>query len=467
MNILLSETNDEWADKIKNFIGSEGHSLDVAISGRDAQSRIYKRNYDIVILDFSTTNHSALEVLRYIRMHNPHLKVILTFSSKQFFDELDFDETELVKMGASDILIKPFEMRQLKRCLLGDIQFDRWKKATETRARTPEAHEMYASDNEFTRIKADGALVINHAIFDIYVRVGKDRYIKILYEGDTLAQNRLQEYQAKKVEFFYFKTRDRGAYINFINVLLSKVMSKINIAPSTKVELTKNMVDKFVEEIYTNGIKQPLIDEGKMLSQNIYQFIQSDRDLDYLLKQHVEQDANFKYLHMFLVSFFATIICKSTEWARTRTIESVVMGALLHDIGKIKLPQELRLMDSTLMTTEQLDLYKQHPHLGCILLQPISLIPEPVLQIVGQHHEVCDGSGFPAQLTSTKIYPLAKIVGLADHFTNLMLREKLSPQESLRFFLNDRKNIHRFEADLVLKLAHGFLGHDKFVQQKI
>ena len=87
------------------------------------------------------------------------------------------------------------------------------------------------------------------------------------------------------------------------------------------------------------------------------------------------------------------------------------------------------------------------------------MITEPILQIVEQHHEAMDGSGFPSGLTSTKIYPLAKIVGLADHFTNIMLRQKLSAQDTLRTFLQDKKNIYCFEADLVLKLANAFLAH--------
>ena len=459
MNILLSETNDDWVRKIKAFIQGNGHTLDVVMNGRDTQAFIYKRKYDVVILDFATSNYSALEVLRFIRVHGPLLKVVLTFPSKSYFEELDFADSEIKRMGATDLLIKPFDMRILNKCLAGDILFDRWKKAiTPTSHPHPEeGQEVFASDNEFTRIKADGALVINRAIFDLYVRVGKDRYLKILYEGDSLAQERLNEYQAKKVEYFYFKTRDRGTYINFINTLLSKVMSKTTVSPSTKIVLAQNMVDKFVEEVYTVGIKPALVEEAKQLSENIHQYVQSNRELNYLLQDYVAQDTDAKYLHLFLVSFFSTIICNATDWAKRRTLDNIVMGALLHDIGKIKIPQEIRLMDPAFMSPIQLEIYKKHPILGYELLKSIPMITEPILQIVEQHHEAMDGSGFPSGLTSTKIYPLAKIVGLADHFTNIMLRQKLSAQDTLRTFLQDKKNIYCFEADLVLKLANAFL----------
>jgi len=463
MNILLSETNDGWACKLRTFIEEHGDTLDIVINGRDAQALIHKNKYDIVILDFNTSNYSALEVLRFIRVHSPHLKVVLTFPSKAFFDDLGLEDSELKRMGATDILLKPIDMRVLKKCLAGDVLFDGWKKAIAAPARHEEETEVFASDNEFTRIKADGALAINRAIFDLYVRIGKDKYLKILHEGDTLAQERLSEYQAKKVTYFYFKTRDRGTYINFINTLLSKIINKSTVSPSTKMNLAQSMVDKFIEEIYTVGIKPALIEEGKQLSENIYQFVQSDRDLNFLLQNYVADEADTKYLHLFLVSFFSTIICKATDWAKRRTVDNVVMGALLHDIGKIKIPQELRLMDPNLMSPVQVEIYKTHPTLGVELLKKIPFITEPVLQIVEQHHETIDGSGFPSGLTSTKIYPLAKIVGLADHFTNLMLRQKLSPKDTLRRFLGDRKNIQRFEADLVLKLAQGFLDQDQFL----
>ncbi|MCP1727025.1 putative nucleotidyltransferase with HDIG domain [Natronospira proteinivora] len=94
-------------------------------------------------------------------------------------------------------------------------------------------------------------------------------------------------------------------------------------------------------------------------------------------------------------------------------IESVGMGGLLHDIGKVKVPRSVLHREGPL-SEDELKLMRTHPEQGLRLLEQSGGVPEPVKRIVVQHHERLDGSGYPRSLVDRQIDSLALLVGLVD-----------------------------------------------------
>ena len=92
-------------------------------------------------------------------------------------------------------------------------------------------------------------------------------------------------------------------------------------------------------------------------------------------------------------------------------------GALLHDVGKIGSPAEI-LEKPDRLTDEEFEIMKQHVELGLRILEPVPAF-EDILPIVLEHHERCDGSGYPAGKSGEAIDPLARIVAVADCFDAL------------------------------------------------
>ena len=94
------------------------------------------------------------------------------------------------------------------------------------------------------------------------------------------------------------------------------------------------------------------------------------------------------------------------------SIEGLRMAALLHDLGKIYVPAEFLSKPGRLTDIEQ-NLLKSHPQVGYEILKNINFM-RPVAEIVLQHHEKLDGSGYPRGLTDKEILPEAKILSVAD-----------------------------------------------------
>lgn len=93
-------------------------------------------------------------------------------------------------------------------------------------------------------------------------------------------------------------------------------------------------------------------------------------------------------------------------------IEGLRMASLIHDIGKINIPAEI-LSKPGHLSEIQYNIVQIHPQVGCDILREIKF-PWPVAEIVLQHHERLDGSGYPQGLSGDEIILEARILAVAD-----------------------------------------------------
>jgi len=93
-------------------------------------------------------------------------------------------------------------------------------------------------------------------------------------------------------------------------------------------------------------------------------------------------------------------------------IEHVRLGAVLHDVGKIGIPDRVLLKNGPL-SDEEVVLMRKHPLIGDRLLDPLDFLPD-VRGIVRHHHEFWDGTGYPDRLAGERIPLGARIVAVAD-----------------------------------------------------
>jgi PAS domain S-box-containing protein/putative nucleotidyltransferase with HDIG domain len=93
-------------------------------------------------------------------------------------------------------------------------------------------------------------------------------------------------------------------------------------------------------------------------------------------------------------------------------VKMIHMAGLIHDIGKINVPAEI-LSRPGKLTTGEFALIKSHPETGYNILNKVDF-PGPIAQIVYQHHEKMDGSGYPLMISGDQIILEARIITVAD-----------------------------------------------------
>jgi putative nucleotidyltransferase with HDIG domain len=95
-------------------------------------------------------------------------------------------------------------------------------------------------------------------------------------------------------------------------------------------------------------------------------------------------------------------------------VRAIREAALLHDIGKIGLPDEV-LHKVGPLTEEEKAIIKQHLQLGARILEPMKFF-KPITTLIYHHHERYDGKGYPHGLVGDLIPPGAQIIAIADAF---------------------------------------------------
>ena len=115
--------------------------------------------------------------------------------------------------------------------------------------------------------------------------------------------------------------------------------------------------------------------------------------------------------HQYRVCQLAVRIAREMKLPEDK-IEGIRIASLIHDIGKIALPAEI-LSKPTTLTDIEFSLIKGHSKIGSDILKSIDF-SYPIAQIVLQHHERINGSGYPNELKADKILIEARILGVAD-----------------------------------------------------
>lgn len=116
-------------------------------------------------------------------------------------------------------------------------------------------------------------------------------------------------------------------------------------------------------------------------------------------------------------------------------LEALGAGALLHDIGYIRLPRNLYRRGHDLTEQERI-MMQQHPTLGLVILRDANEDRNAVVRIVAEHHESINGSGFPHKLKGDSISVLAQLVGLVDIYDGMVSRRggrpAMLPHDAIR-----------------------------------
>ncbi len=165
--------------------------------------------------------------------------------------------------------------------------------------------------------------------------------------------------------------------------------------------------------------------------------------------------------HSLRVAYYAKKIIEALGKPIERQKRCYIAG-LLHDIGKIGIPDSI-LMKPGRLTPYEYEIIKHHAEFSYQIIKNIKSL-EGITECVRYHHERCDGSGYPEGLKCDEIPHGAKVLAIADVFdaitTDRPYRKRLSPDEALEFLSELRNELDQSILDRVkdtLKESHRML----------
>lgn len=170
--------------------------------------------------------------------------------------------------------------------------------------------------------------------------------------------------------------------------------------------------------------------------------------------------------HSYRVTEYSIRLARRLNIKESR-VSALAKGALLHDIGKIGVPDNILLKPGKL-TDEEWEIMKKHPELGYDMLKNIDFL-EDAAKIVLHHHEYFDGSGYPSGLSGNEIPLGARIFSVVDALdamtTDRVYRKAFSFEKSLEILTSAAGS--QFDPEVVDSLTDMGIDEIKSIRARI
>ncbi len=264
--------------------------------------------------------------------------------------------------------------------------------------------------------------------FNVYINSSASSHQKFvcLFKPGTALSPQMVDDAKKRFHQLYLKEEDRSSYLNFLSrsLLVSK-NEKTNFFKQSAVVYLEQIVGVDWQTAKPEYLASCVIQCRDLVS-NLIDVIDQDSldQIKFLLKDLAEHDF-YTFDHsvnvcIYSIKFYKTIFPNRDKESQI----DMGLGALLHDIGKSKVTTAIINKPSSL-SVDEFKVIQQHPQLGReIFLSILHLLPRAtvwnnIIDVIFQHHENIDGSGYPSGLHSQDINVNAKICAIADMFDAL------------------------------------------------
>jgi PAS domain S-box-containing protein len=403
--ILIIDDDKTSRETIEALLLGKGYSLAFAQSGLEGLTKAANIKPDLILLDVIMAGMDGFEVCRRLRSDLQLSEIpILMITS------LDDREARLqgLEVGADDFITKPFDSIELRTRIRTITRLNRYRHIMEKRARFERAFEE-SPDGIIIADETTNIIRVNPMMLAI---MGEPPGSESAFLGQSLCA------------FF------APPYVEACSLWLQRVLKHETQHAHIEAELVRRDGTSFVVEAAIGSI----VWDGAPATQVCV------RDITNRKRQEDELDRSRNTLAL---AYDATLLAlvkvldirhKEPEGHTYRVTEMTVRmaralgisgdelvhirrGALLHDIGKMGVPEHI-LFKPGLLSDEEWARMKQHPQFAYDWLSPIAYL-RPSLDIPYCHHEKWDGTGYPRGLKGKEIPLAARIFALVDVWDSL------------------------------------------------
>jgi len=220
-----------------------------------------------------------------------------------------------------------------------------------------------------------------------------------------------------RVSRLYVPLNARKKYQRYIEASLDKIIADDEIPEPSKAQIIYDTSKNLVQEVFENPRVGENIKRSRDLVQHTISYILRGREAFVHMLQITSFDY-YTYTHSINVCTFSIALAQRLGMENPAILYELGIGALLHDIGKHRIPPRILNKRGTLSKVEY-DLVKKHPIWGAEILRETNLIPPKSYYPVLQHQERLDGSGYPYALKGPQIHLYGRITSICDTFDAL------------------------------------------------
>jgi len=448
------------------------YAISEAENGKEALDKCSEQHFELVISDVMMPGMGGMELLNRLREVSADTSIIIITAHPAV--EL---AVTAMKKGAVDFLKKPFNIDDF--LLKVHIHLDENTHHRGHGKPKPDARDTQIKDkikelsvhgyiyDSFESIEGDNEYIFKKVVdLSLNVVEGEECALLLFDEEDGVFRpkiiksndNRLYETRtipALKKIFQEVVTKKEALMVHSSehpeispSLICAPLMIRSNIFGILCIRKKINhalFTTKDLHYIINLTKRASLNIENQMLYESIYSNV---LDTFRSLVASVQVRDHYTEEHCFRVRELSTQIGRAMHCS-DKEIESLKIAGILHDVGKIAIPDNI-LLKSGRLTAEEFGIIKTHSEVGEQILRPILLFDQE-RTIILHHHERWDGGGYPAGLGKTKIPMLSRILSVADSFdamTNTRPYRPAMDESAAIKELKDNRN-RQFDGEIV------------------
>lgn len=255
---------------------------------------------------------------------------------------------------------------------------------------------------------------------DLYIRLSDEKFVMVAKSSTQSDVEQFKNYQDKEVTYLWVRKKEYYKLTHQSITLAGIALSKKDLDDKQRTSLVTIAARSVFRQMEHMGVDLESYNNAKQITEAVVGMAESHKSLSDLflsLRNYSDQLLG----HSVAVSTLSVLLGTQMGFQKRGTLEKLAMGGLLHDIGLKALPKELIEKPLAQMTTDEIQQYETHAFKGQQMLSSLGIVPDDIVSMVYEHHENSIGQGYPQRLRDVKMHPLAKVIALADAYSDLIL----------------------------------------------
>lgn len=280
--------------------------------------------------------------------------------------------------------------------------------------------------------------------FSVYLWQGGD-FVLYTASGQKFTNRHRQALHQNGIEEVYVQGAERAEYEKYIECNLGRILLDETLPIDARSRIFFEASTMVMQDVFDRKLPSALrarhFDRIAEIVRNSIKFLAKDNSLS-AVAPFISHDYK-TYTHCMQVFVYSVALFHTYEMTEAEVFE-YGLGALLHDVGKAKIPKRILNKRGPLTTAER-EIVKEHPVHGVSMCAHLPMTQNTINCILF-HHETLDGSGYPAGIMGDNVPVPVRIISLSDIYdaltTDRPYAEAMEPYEALSLIRNEmRENV--------------------------
>jgi putative nucleotidyltransferase with HDIG domain len=276
--------------------------------------------------------------------------------------------------------------------------------------------------------------------FDAYIKIN-EKMVLYLRRGDSFEGDRFRRLKEKRVRKMFIAVDDEINYREYMQKNIEIAYNDNSGADiQSRAEIVQGQQQSNTEEMFENPASIETYNNTKDNASKYVQFLMSNSKAVGAVMGIQNDDGNIAH-HGVTVSTLSVALAQKLGMTDPKKMQLLALGALLHDFAHHNSPLTLDHPISQ-FSKEDLAIYKSHATAGAALVQDKKHFDQNVINIIAQHEECIDGSGFPLGARESQLDPLAVLVSSANALDRLITYEKIPKADAVKKLMIEQVGRH-------------------------